>query len=467
MGVLSLNKLFSKCFQEAYGKHYDVVIIDGSNIIFQTLASELSKLKKSSEIMQWKSINLDLMAQVSFITSYAIDDIEKTIDKYFERGVEEIILVLDPITTPTYTINTSYKYNHKYEFVLDKDLEKGINLDVNIKSEEQEKRKEAVDKSKIITETVENIHLLEDFSEEQKNILEQVFKQSFTFAETKQLLTLGMYVLMSVYYRLKDKNFKMISAIDEADLVIKNIAETFTDKSILVLSADTDYNILFGDNENVDTSSLMRRDVVYNPHKCWKALFADSLCCDYEHIIRLAPLFGNDYTIKKGLANAENFNDILLLFESNLNALARGSSVKRITKFAKFIVNSVENVNFIGDDVLDLDTLDEFLHNWDPEYFVRYYVSVIVYTNWDKYGRYEEIPKPSENTCNLELDKLLTQMWNNFGDKHVMYKWDPVLLFSDWDKFFKSIEEVEFNEPTDVIDYYCENEWKDEAGEFL
>ena len=98
MGILKLNELFKKCYSEPWNKNYDVVIIDGSNIIFQTLCSELSKLKKSGTLInQWQSVNLDLVSQLSYIVQYAIQDICETINKYYERGVKEVILVIERV----------------------------------------------------------------------------------------------------------------------------------------------------------------------------------------------------------------------------------------------------------------------------------------------------------------------------------------------------------------------------------
>ena len=67
-------------------------------------------------------------------------------------------------------------------------------------------------------------------------------------------------------HELKDFNFNVVEAKDEADLVIKNIAYNECDEHepILVVSADTDYNVLFCDRPNVDTTSLMNRSFVYN-----------------------------------------------------------------------------------------------------------------------------------------------------------------------------------------------------------
>ena len=61
MGILKLNNLFKTCPTEELNKPYNIVIVDGSNIIIQTLCSELSQMKKSGLlIQQWDSVNADL-----------------------------------------------------------------------------------------------------------------------------------------------------------------------------------------------------------------------------------------------------------------------------------------------------------------------------------------------------------------------------------------------------------------------
>lgn len=484
MGIQHLNDLFKTCRTEGLNKVYDVVIIDGSNIIFQTLCSKFSELRKSGNIItQWQSINMNMVSQISFIINYAIEDIVNTINKYFERGIGQVIMVVDPITSPVYTICNDYKFNHKYSDLIDEDLKNGVNIDLTIKSAEQEKRKAAANKKDIIQSTIDNILDLDELSDEQKHILINIFKQSYIFNENKELLVLGNYVLMSVYFKLRDKNFKMIKAIDEADLVIKNIAESFDNEQILILSADTDYNVLFGNNPNVDTSSLLKRSIVYNPFKCWESLFDGSPSFDFDHIIRLAPLFGNDYTVKEYLVNAVNLEEIIQLYESSIRKLQKGSKRKKITIFANSIPDDLVDVVYDGTELLDLDKLDDFLHDWNPEYFVNYYRSNIIYTNWAKYNKYEEVPKPDEYACQQELDKALTHMLDKLtnessislsggcktdeNNKYVLYKWDVSYMFDDWDKFFSTLEVENFDCLDTFLNYYYENEYRDECDDFL
>ena len=509
MGILKLNELFKRCFTEAYGKKYDVVIIDGSNIIFQTLCSQLSKLKKSSIITQWQSVNLDLMTQISYIITYSIQDITDTINKYFDQGVSEIIMVIDPVEEPCYNIDTSYQFNHAYQDLIDEDLKNGITIELHIKSEEQEKRRTAANKTDDKQQRIAEILQLDELTTEQKQILSTIFSQSFMFNENRQLLILANYIIKTVHRLLKDKNFKLIQAKDEADLVIKNIGESFhNDEQILILSMDTDYNVLFGCNPNVNTCSLTNRYTVYNPYKCWKALFADSPAFDFDHVIRLAPLFGNDYTVKEYLVSAPNFEDVLTLYEARLQELKEGKGTKKITKFVKTITLSNDDMSSLEGELLDLDLLDKFIHDWNINYFEKYYRSNIIYTNWNKYNRYEEIPTPDEDDCVITLDETLTKLFNSFtivnvgtltggstnptNDKetnnqptndnnqtnaneqqptnainHVLYKWKPDLIFSDWERFFKELEVVPFDSIDTYFQYYYDNEYRDEAAGFL
>ena len=154
MGVNNLNKLFARCQTEPRNKHHQAIIIDGSNLIFQSLASQLSNMKKGLKISQWDSIDADIIQQISFITTYAIEYISEILEKLFERDCEEVILVLDPLTTPVYTIHTSYEYNHDHEDLLDECLSSGEYLNLTIKSDEQEKRREAANKDSQIKDDI-------------------------------------------------------------------------------------------------------------------------------------------------------------------------------------------------------------------------------------------------------------------------------------------------------------------------
>ena len=477
MGILNLNKLFDRCQREVLGKKYNIIIIDGSNIIFQTLCSELSKLKKSGlMINQWGSVNSNLLTQISHITHFSIESIKSTISKYFERGADEIILVLDPLTSPKYTINTSYTYNHNFEDILDPELKTGIDIDFEIKSEEQEKRRALANKASTKADYINEIQTFEELSQSQRDILTAIFTQSYTFNENRELLKLGRYVIMEVYRSFSNdgQNLKVINADDEADLVIKNVASTYTDdEKILILSMDTDYNILFSDNPNVDTCSLMNRTIIYNPFSCWKALFNGSETFDYDHILRLAPLFGNDYTVKLSLLNATNFEDALKLFEGRIGELRRGSLVKKITKFAKSIPRELIDLT----EPLPLDRLDEMLHSFDDHYFKKYFLSNVIYTNWKKYNHYSVMPVPSEADCLNELESLLIRFTPfksadgedeaNNGITFKFYIWDGESIFDDWEKFFLTVKEFEIKRPDMLIDYYYEHEYHDEAVDFL
>jgi len=529
MGILNLNKLFEKCFTEDYGKHYDVIIVDGSNIIFQTLCRETGNLKKSGiVIQQWDSFNMDILTQISYILRYAIQDIKDRLLKYFTYNPNcEMILVLDPVESPKYRINDTYNYNHTYSDILHTDIKEGTNIDFEIKSEEQETRRARASKTETKESFINEINTLDGLTHEQQQILAAIFQQSFTFKEVRELLRMGDYVIHEVYRQLSDYNFKIIKAIDEADLVIKNIASQYPeDKQILVLSMDTDYNVLFGFNQNVDTCSLMSHNT-YNPFKCWNALFKGSPAFDYDHVVRLAPLFGNDYTVKESLVNAVNFNDVLKLYEGDFEDLVADTNRKKITKFIKYItLEARDKIRYDENGLLSLDSLDDMLFKWNPNYFKKYMLSNIIYTNWQMFNHYTELPKPDEYDClaifetfmkSFIEDKLKIKDSNdsnenskdsdtnndetnestnisnndktnestnisNNNDKtndktnndakstqkvFKLYKWDGSLIFNDWDKFFQTLEVIEFDCPDMFIDYYYEHEYHDDAEEFM
>ena len=284
-------------------------------------------------------------------------------------------------------------YNHKYEHVItdDNSLSSGETIKVNIKSAEQEVRRKRLDKAEFMQKEINYIHLLKEqpsnLSDDEINILISIFKQSYCFKNSSELLRLSWIILKSIDMKFHKDGIKIVDAIDEADLVIKNIANEFDeDVSILILSTDTDYNILFSDMPNVDVASLMNINTIYNPHNCWKQILGDAF--SYDAVIRFAPLLGNDYTVKECIVSAKNYEDVISL----LNANGKFNTLKRYSR--KKIYKLVQNVK-TPEGPTDLEYLDDIIYNWNSDYFKRYYVSNIIYSNWMLYNKYNSIPKKS------------------------------------------------------------------------
>jgi len=473
MGVKELNKVLNECSTESTNKHHDVVIIDGSNLIFQVLTSQLGKLKKNNNIIkQWNSLDLPLISSTVFILQNSFNDVSNVLNRYLDEDVKEIYVVMDPSQTPCYKINTAMTYNHKYEHLITGDdvLSTGSTVELNIKVAEQELRKKRNSKTENMMKEISYIQQLKEsqnLTDEEIEILISIYKQSYCYFNNSDLLRLAWVVLKKIDCAFNDKGVKVIDCVDEADLVIKNIAcEYPEDISILVLSMDTDYNILFSDTPNVDTASLMNPMVIHNPCKCWKQILGEAY--SYEAVIRISPMFGNDYTVGEPIISAKNYKDVLALFNINntFDELKR-SARKKIYK----VVYGVKQ----PEGLTKLEDIDEMIHNWNVDYFKKYYLSTIIYENWNMYNRYKILEKQDEISVEQEMNKALKKLLSSINDdydkdeKITLYTWNSTFLFNDWDNFFDTIEKKSFENFDDFLDYYyeCESNNLEDGGEFV
>ena len=79
-------------------------------------------------------------------------------------------------------------------------------------------------------------------------------------------------------------------------------------------------------------------------------------------------------------------------------------------------------------------------------------------------NKYEYMPEPDELACTQELERF----WASFiTAPFKLYKWQPEYIFTDWPKFFETLEIIDFDCIDVLIDYYYEHEYQDEAAEFL
>lgn len=458
MGVKDLNLVFSKCSKVNVSKVHEVVIIDGSNLIFQMLMSQLSKLRRNGSIIkQWDSIDMSLVHQMVFIIQKSIEDISNLIERYLNNQTKEIFIVMDPRQSPCYIINTKMNYNHKYEHVITNDdsLSNGETIQVNIKMNEQEVRRKRFDKAEFMQKEINYIHLLKEepsnLSDDEINMLISIFKQSYCFKNSSEILRLSWIILKSISMKFHKDGIKIVDAIDEADLVIKNIANEFEeDVGILILSTDTDYNILFSDMPNVDVASLMKLDNIYNPHTCWKQILGDVF--SYDVVIRFAPLLGNDYTVKENIVSAKNYEDVISL----LNVNGKFNTLKRYSR--KKIYKLVQNVK-APEGPTDLEYLDDIIYSWNSDYFKKYYISNIIYSNWTLYNKYNILEQQDEQAINDEiyvsLRKILTFCNEDYGEDETieLYEWNSN-YFNNWSTFFDNLTIRKFSSYDNFIKYF-------------
>lgn len=186
----------------------------------------------------------------------------------------------------------------------------------------------------------------------------------------------------------ENPNVKFIQAIDEADLVIKNICSKLIG-NIVVISRDTDYKILLSDLPNCYTADSNFNDI-YNPYEVWKKFFnRDEIYKNntyYSYIVRCSALFGNDYVgHDRNLSTPENDYILTVLFDdaelkeklSHTRLINIKSLLKTCEQFSNGLLNK-------------LDAIDLSYRQLRNEKYQKYVSFCIVYENWEKFGKYED-----------------------------------------------------------------------------
>ena len=572
MGVLGLNSIISKTPREM-PRQYRRVVIDGSNLIFAKLASAVSSMVKEHKILEWDSIDKNILYQTKFIITQASKDIIYYInDKCFKQyAPEEVYFVMDPRVTPCYRVNVdmtfvneqregdnftvsegTLKDNEYIEALLTpEEIDEKFDVEFNIKEEEQEKRKAASDKAKQIEAAIKKIRAL-DIDPDYSDIITNIYNQSYHYRNIPEMLKLSSAVLLNVEQHFQGKKMFIVDAGDEADLVIKNIvhynigsevaispkwqrksesienvsvdtneskisdgdrlrqmlaehdaeandnadidvdpndhADILTDVQptvnvesnvepkitvlpkledirkdyTLVISMDTDYCILFSDSPYVHCKTLAD-NFIYSPYKCWRNYLGDAY--SYDAVIRIAALFGNDYTTKKGISSATNHpDDMKCLFnisdDYKLKSILSFSKMKTMFKVVPLKMYETFRLNYNSDEPTPVTFVDFIIHSWDESYFRKYYLSTIIYKNWQKYNhcfirRTDDI--------DVELDYELNWVMKHIHKKYqAIYTWKSINnLFCDSEQFISDIDERIHLDPSTIRTDYDKLELAD------
>lgn len=594
MGVEGLNTIIKRTPKEQLRK-YRRVVIDGSNLIFAKLASNVSHLKDTFKIVEWDAIDKDLLYQTKYIIDNATRDIIGFIDRCFKSYYpDEVYLVMDPKTTPSYRVNADMLFENESEteegkvmisgtlrdniyltaIMTPEEIADTFTVEYSIKEEEQEKRKQASDKAKLIEMEISKLQTL-DIDPEYVDIISMIYKQTYHYRNVGEMLKLSRLVLLNVEEYYVGKNVYIVDAKDEADLVIKNIVKnnigtiidttfesdggdiptevmsatdmvnsmtspidrsqqdklidelnsffsssdggktigitggvtndtsvdnmlptgvtgdntndnicnqstntpaTFSTPNVppipksvikisspldnpmldytLVISADTDYCVLFSDSPTVHCKSLSD-EFIYSPYKCWKAFLGSAY--SYDAAIRAAALFGNDYTTKLKIVSANNHpDDMRMLFNVSekwrMTDIKRLSGMKTLYKVASGMVDEFRS-NYDTNSPTPLGFIDHIIHEWDIKYFRKYFLSTIIYKNWNEY-----------NSCTIRkasnFKSLRTRYLYRLFDHirklfYALYNWENTsTLFSNSDAFIQTISEQVYVNDVDLLTAY-------------
>lgn len=471
MGVQGLNNIIKKCPSETRTT-YKRIIIDGSNLVFTKLSRSLSQLKKSFPIDDWKSVDKDIIFQTRFIIDSSVNDIINFVNYCKSRySAEEVFLVLDPTKTPGYIVNSNMKFapledgtdqllkDCKYTGTIlhEDEIQNGTTIEFNIKSDEQETRKKRNSKSELINNELGKIDNLGIKGEGNVDVLKSIYQQSFFYNSTSELIKLIRPVMYKVEREFVDENVFIIDAEDEADLVIKNIAMNNIglestlegDFYTLVMSADTDYYILFADSPKVHATTLMNNSPIYSPYRCWNVFLEDAY--SYDAVIRVAPLLGNDYTTHESIITAvRSANDIRDLFNIDDEFMNLRSNAR------KKVYNVVGSYRPKEGDITSVSAIDEMVYNFNVNYFKKYFLSTIIYKNWNVYNRCS-IRRSADSAEKLEAlvtDSVTWAIERLMKLFPVMYQWNSEYLFTNWTKFNTEIVEIGFETLDEAMEYY-------------
>lgn len=451
MGIKDLNKIFTEDDKvDNQRSNYDNIVIDGSNMVYIILAGVHGNLLKTHRNSKWpQTVDMNLFEQIDYIVNESTKLLITRLSYYLRNS--DVYFVMDPLNT-VYILDENIKYNTKYkEYIPDhQHFDNNQPIILNIKAAEQEKRKTSTDKAYTLEYKQKEFNRFTEFGFQQihADILYEIYKQVYCFNDPKYLLKLSSIVLENVdkYFKSYDKQLHIIQANDEADLVIKNISVKLPG-NVLVLSADADYCVLFADCPNVDVGPLNKSDRgIVNPHRTWKRILGDIF--SYDMVLRIAPLLGNDYTVKMCITTSTNLIDFINLI-TDYNKLLSGSTKKTIYKVAGI------RAQMYPEGILTVNQLDDIIHEYSktykPEYFKCYNLSNIIYANWDRFGRYE-LYKFDVTMSNILYDTLTSLS----PDKR-LYLPDLSKVVNDWNGLFQTLQFVLLNTPEECLLYYNYN----------
>ena len=433
MGIKNLKYLFKTIKCTDVPKAFHTMVVDGNNLIVTFLFSAKSKIEKDYTLNDWQGFSIDIVKQTRLILLETYKMIINELNKFVKRyALNDIWIVFDPTKNMRYNIMLD-KFNlvdRSYFDTLEHDEKNVISL--NLKEEEHKKREQSRNTSKDKIHTtitrISNSEYFKSFGD--IDLTTEIYKQSFGYNDmtllhklsrmiqkaliSKSRFSLGVnfndesedYINANITDNLSCKLYT-VRAKDEADLVIKNICNdidiiTGGNNKILVMSKDTDYKVLFSDSPNIYITDL-RCDPqqIFHPYSAWREVLPAQLVEThhniYDYTIRLAPIFGNDYTIGHGIINLSETTNGIEQLNAMLTSKLTGIS-KRSTLY-KFINSFVRS-----DVILTIEEIDNHIKSFmEQTYYHRYLQSVVIYKNFTYFSNYEISTKKFNFDANLDF----------------------------------------------------------------
>lgn len=429
MGIKNLKYLFKNIKCQHTPSAFHTMVVDGNNLIVTFLCSAKSTLDKEYRLNEWQGFSIDIVKQTKLILLEAYKMILNELRKFVNRyELKEIWITFDPTKNMTYDIALD-KFN-LIDSAYFKTLEQKDNIvSLNLKEEEHKKREQSrnMSKEKMNTnitsiETSEFYKLFDDME-----LVKTIYKQSYGYNDTTLLHKLSRMLQKALISKSRFSlglNFKderedylnlntnidincklyIARAKDEADLVIKNICNDIDvinsgKINILVMSKDTDYKVLFADTPSVYITDLHCEYFIplFHPYSAWREILPPGITNVYDYVIRLAPIFGNDYTTGHGLITLSETNNGISYINSLLTV--SNKDVSKRSNLYKFLLPFKEN-----EGVITVKQLDEMIKaNTDENYYTKYLQSVVIYTNYTYFHKFEITTKKFDFDANLDF----------------------------------------------------------------
>lgn len=461
MGVQELNKIVKDFPRAKSNQDYQHVIIDYSNLIIVLLMRHLSvkngTLPRTNEIdfSRWLVhgdglIVCDVHDQIERLTRAVIADTKSIIDKLKYESLEEIIFVSDPVGKYDYR----YVYNSKTKMscvnnelfnrwldINGYSFDDECDITFNSKEKEKELRNATRAKQKLppITLTLKNEDLksiiiddytrfddadaiiaefegLTDVEIEELRRICVILHHSSYFNNKNNVLSIAPIIkseTVKVYSEREDVRF--ICSRTEADVFIKAYYSKYIrDEPTLIVSNDTDYDILFGEFSEVDValvSPFSPRNAV-NPYSYWSTLFeTEDTKLLRQLLARVSALFGNDYTCHQRAIVCDDSTIELIprLFNiggsinDRIEVRSSTSIYKLFTKARiAYARTSKEeqpaNLSYFAH-------VDSAISN-DSLYLNGYYETLLIYCNFNQYVKYDAMVPITDDERN-EIERQI------------------------------------------------------------
>lgn len=427
MGIKDLNKLLVTLKHEYYNDiSFKYIVIDGNNFISSYLCSAANYINGCESID-------NIFMKTKLLISNVINMITQEINKFTEKfHTKEVWIVFDP---------KELKYNidkNTFTFIDNEYLMNNYNnIDVLVSKDEERNKRISSNKKRIdeLFSTFKNLHEDETTNEEE-------LKKSFAYNDQSllfKLLPIVQELLLCTMNDMDDYITRFCQSDNvEADLVIKNVIESLhiisPNDNTLLISKDTDYKILFANNENVYITDSLRcswnvNKIIINPYNIWNNMFTEiPTNMLYDYLIRLSPLFGNDYNSKNGIISLNNeSNRFLLPYLFHKTLLIEGlhelkCKKKKPTDFIKFVnyIVTMNNEDVVeSTHVISLKDFDNYVKQYainisNDNLYRSYFETITIYSNWKKYNDYKILH--INNSVNIIYEKLyhfVIDQWND------------------------------------------------------